>query len=165
MKKIASMVGVGAMIITFGMNSLWAQQQQTPSQAGTVPAVTEKAVSKDGDKNKAPTATPEAKVDKTAPATPNVAKDSGLSAKTGSEVKPGLTPPAKPSDTKPASQVKPSEEKVKGNETMAKSGTEVKTEKSSEPKATTEAKPNKDATTKPLDEKSPQKTGEAKPAK
>lgn len=162
MKKIASMVGVGAMVITFGMNSLWAQQQQTTPQPGTAPAVTEKAVSKDGDKSKVPTVTPEAKA---APATRSLAKDSGLSAKAGSEVTPEVNAPAKPSDMKPASQVKPSDEKAKGNEAMAKSGTEVKTEKSSDTKATTEAKSSKDATTKPLDEKSPEKTGDIKPAK
>jgi len=104
-------------------------------------------------------------VDKTAPTTRSLAKDSGLSAKAGSEVRPEVNAPAKPSDMKPASQVKPSDEKAKGNEIMAKSGTEVKTEKSSETKAMTEAKPSKDATTKPLDEKSHEKTGEAKPAK
>jgi hypothetical protein len=165
MKKIASMVGVGAMVITFGVNSLWAQQQQTFPPSGTAPAVTEKEPSKDVEKSKTPVAAPRAKADKAAPASRSLAKDSGLSVRTGSEVKPEVTAPAKPSDMKPAGQVKPSDEKAKGNETMANSGTEVKTEKSSETKATTEAKPSKDATTKPLDEKSPEKTGDGKPAK
>ena len=97
MKKIASMVGVGAMVITFGMNSLWAQQQQTTPPAGTMPAVTEKTVSKDVEKSKTPVATPEAKA---APATRSLAKDSGLSAKAGSEVKPEVNAPAKPLDEK-----------------------------------------------------------------
>ena len=173
MKKIASMVGVGAMVITFGMGSLCAQQQQTTQPAGTAPAITGKAVP--GVVEKTPVAKPqgEAKAEKAASATRSIAKDSGLSAKASSEVKPELTAPAKPSEMKPGGQVKPeavapvkpSTEKTTGNTTTAKSDAAVKTDKSTDTKAATETKPGKDAATKPLDEKSSDKTGDLKPAK
>jgi len=170
MKKIASMVGVGAMVITFGMGSLYAQQQQTTQPAGTV-----HAVPGDAEKNKTPAAKPEGEVkaDKAAPGTRSVAKDAGLSAKTGSEVKPELTAPAKPSDMKPGGQVKPeavpsvkpTTEKTTSDTTTAKSSAAVKADKSADTKTATEVKPSKDAPTKPLDEKSSDKAGDTKPAK
>lgn len=170
MKKIFSMVGVGAMVVALGVGSTYAQQQQTTQQAGSSSTVSGQAVPVDAGKNKASTAKPEGdvKAGKADPATHSVGK-----AKTGSEAKPEIVAPAKPADMKSSGQakpetvapVKPSTEKATGNTTSAKPGAEGKAAESADAKAPIETKSSMPTTAKPSGEKPSDKTGDMKPAK